>query len=194
MVGIGGLPRSGKDALAEMFLGSGYFGMSFGDLVRSFAMLRHADKPDPISVANMTETSNWLRQTRGADFALKELLSRYEKDSKKNSYKGILAWSVRAPVEVDYILKHEGHLIWVESSDEIRYKRAMQNLRQGEIEISLEEFRRKENEQWMPNPNLPEGIQMNVSYVKTKATDILENDFDNLEEFRKQAKILIDKL
>src|SRR5436853_3820896 len=121
IVGIGGLPRSGKDSLAELFIKQGYFGISFGDVVRGFSQERHKDKPDPISVANMTETSNWLRETYGADVILQEALKEYEEASKTKDYKGLVLYSVRAPIEVDWILARGGELIWVEASEEVRH-------------------------------------------------------------------------
>src|SRR5690242_10629680 len=113
IIGIGGLPRSGKDTLADLFLADGWFGISFGDFTRMHSRERHKDKPDPISVANMTETSNWLRETYGPDVILKEALKQFEDRQKagKND-KGLLLWSVRAPIEVDWILAHDGELIW----------------------------------------------------------------------------------
>ena len=194
IIGIGGLPRSGKDMLAEIIIGSGFYGVSLGDIVRDISRTRHADKPDPISRVNTTETSNWLRQQKGPDFALKEALEMYKKASQSNSYKGILVWSVRAPVEVDFILANNGQLIWVETSDAIRHERAMHNLREGELVISLEEFKRQENEQWKPKPELPAEIQMNVSYVKDKATLYLENNSNSINEYNKKATELLNKI
>ncbi len=194
IIGIGGLPRSGKDMLAELFIGSGYFGVSLGDIVRNISRTRHAGKPDPISLANNTETSNWLRQTKGPDFALKEALDLFTKASKNNNYKGLLVWSIRAPIEVDFIIEHNGHLIWVESTDEVRHNRANHNLRKGEAVVSLAEFKRQEDEQWVPRPDLPEDIQMNVSYVKNHANMILENNSDNLNEFKNIAQNLIKEI
>lgn len=195
LIGIGGLPRSGKDTLAEQFMKSGYFGVSFGDIVRDYCWERHKDKPDPISVANMTDTSNWLRETRGADVVLKEALRRFEeKLAAGEQYKGAVLYSIRAPIEVDFILARAGKLIWVESSDEMRHKRAMQHLREGESEITLEEFRNQEALQWKPQPGIPEEVQMNVAYVKEHATDILVNNSGSLEDFLAQANRLIEEI
>lgn len=194
IVGIGGLPRSGKDLLAELFMQSGYFGLSLGEIVRNESRTRHADQPDPISVKNMTETSNYLRQTRGADFALVEALKLFAEAKKTKSYTGLLVWSIRAPVEVDFILSHKGHLIWLETSDEVRHQRAMNMLREGEVEISLDEFKAHEALQWVPQPDLPSEIQMNISYVKEKATDVFENNTDDMNEFKLKANKLITQL
>lgn len=188
IIGIGGLPRSGKDSLAQYFMNAGYFGVSLGDIVRDFARVRHSDKPDPISVANMTETSNWLRSERGADFALKIAQERYEVAKKASAeLKGLVVFSVRAPAEVDYILSHGGQLVWVEASDETRHKRGMENLREGEAKISLEEFKRQEDLQRTPQPNLPAEVQMNTEYVQSKATVIFSNELD-FESFKVKAK------
>lgn len=193
IVGVGGLPRSGKDTLVEMFIKSGWFGVSLGDIVRNISITRHAEKRDPISVTNMTETSDWLRQTKGSDFALKEALKQFEDAKQSGNYRGLIVWSVRAPVEVDFILRSRGRLIWVEAFDQVRYNRYLTNLRVGEVSISFEELKRQEAEQWQPRPHLPEEIQMNVSYVKQHATDFLENNFDTLDKFRPIAQAFIDK-
>ena len=192
IVGIGGLPRSGKDTLAELFIKDGWFGMSFGDFTRMHSRQRHAGKPDPISVANMTETSNWLRDTYGPDVILKEALKQFEKRQKEGKKdKGLVLWSVRAPVEVDFILAHGGELIWVESSDEVRHKRNLQSLREGEAKISLEEFKRQENLQWQPQPGILKTAQMDISYVKSHATKVLENNGDDKNDFLNQATALL---
>ncbi len=196
IVGIGGLPRSGKDTLAELFIQEGgYFGVSFGDIVRNISKVRHKDSQDPISVANMTETSNWLRSTQGPDFALKQARGAYDQAiADGGKYEGLLVWSIRAPVEVDFILKHQGELIWIETTDLIRYQRAMQFLREGEQKISLEEFKAQEALQWQPQPGLPESVQMNISYVKDHATQRLENNYEDIKQFHAAAQGLIDAM
>jgi dephospho-CoA kinase len=195
IVGIGGLPRSGKDTLAELFMNAGYFGVSFGDIVREFTRERHKDKPDPISVANMTETSNWLRETRGPDVVLQEALRQYKKKKAAGEkYDGMVLWSIRAPVEVDFILAHGGQIIWLEASDTVRHQRGLQHLRVGEAPISLEEFKRQEALQWQPQPGIPAEVQMDLSYVKDHATQALVNNDTDVDAFTKKAADLIHSL
>lgn len=195
LIGIGGLPRSGKDTLAEWLIEKGYFGFSFGDYTRAQARQRHADKPDPISVANMTETSNWLREAHGPDVILKAALKEFnQKQAAGADYKGLVLFSVRAPVEVDWILEHGGQLIWIETRDKLRYERFKSAQRQGEADISLQEFKRQENLQWQPQPNLPAGAQMNISYVKAKATIFITNDSNDLADFKKAAQKRLGEL
>jgi dephospho-CoA kinase len=195
IIGIGGLPRSGKDSLADEFIKAGYYGVSFGDIVREYARERHRDKPDPISVVNMTETSNWLRETRGPDVILQEALRQYEaKLAAGEEYKGLVLYSVRAPVEVDFILDHGGELIWVEAADAVRHARAQKHLRKGEIEEPLEQFKAQEALQWRPQPGIPKEVQMDISYVRQKATMELVNNGDDFEAFLTQARELIKRL
>lgn len=194
IIGIAGLPRSGKDSLAALFMERGYYGVSLGDIVRNESRIRHADTPDPISVANMTETSNYLRAERGADFALHIALDQYHDALKQKSYHGLIVFSVRAPIEVDFILNHGGNLIWVEATDEVRHYRGLQHLREGEQPISLEEFLAQESLQWQPQPNIPAEIQMDVAYVREKATRVFENNFQTLDEFEKAAHTMVDEL
>lgn len=195
IIGIGGQPRSGKDTLAELFIKDGYFGISFGDVVRGFAYERHKDKPDPISVENTTETSNWLRETRGADVILEQALKEYEKaQAEGGDYRGLLLWSVRAPIEVDWILAHHGVLIWMECDAAVRHNRWLENLRPGELPISLDEFKHQEMLQWKPQAGIPEAVQMNIAYVKEKATHTLENNTDNYDDFLLKARALIEAI
>lgn len=194
IVGVAGLPRSGKDTLAEMLMDAGYFGVSLGDIVRDESRKRHANEPDPISVKNMTETANYLRTQQGADFALKEALKRYEKAIESAEYTGLVVFSVRAPVEADFILENGGELIWVEASDRVRHDRANANKRDGETEITLEEMKAQEALQEKPQPGLLAEVQMNTSYVKLKATKTIENNGNSIEEFEARAKDFLHSL
>lgn len=195
IVGIGGLSRSGKDSLAELFINSGFYGVSFGDIIRGFARERHADKPDPISVANMTETSNWLRAKEGPDAVLKRALAKFEAEQAAGKeYKGLVLFSVRAPIEVDFILEHGGEVIWVEASDEVRYDRMVNNLREGEAKISLDEFIRQENLQVEVLPDVPVEVQMDPMYVKEHATITFTNNQNDIEVFKQKAADLVRQL
>lgn len=194
IIGIGGKVRSGKDTLADMLIEKGFYGVSFGDIVRDFSRERHADKPDPISIANLTDTSNWLRETRGADVILKEALAQFERAQNTADYIGLVLYSVRAPIEVDWILGHGGQLIWVEASDQVRYDRNAASQRQGETQITFEEFKRQENLQMTPQPGIPVEVQMNMSYVMDHATVTLENSGNDIESFYDSANKLIDSL
>ena len=170
---------------------AGYYGVSFGDIIRDYSRKRHTDKPDPISVANMTETANWLRNEQGADVLLKEALRQFEeKQAQGENYKGILFISVRAPVEADFIRERDGVLIWIEASDEVRYERDKKHRREGEVDVSFEEFKRQENLQTVPQPGIPKEAQMNMTYVKSQATNILENNGDDFEAFKQAARQL----
>lgn len=188
IVGIGGLPRGGKDTLAELYMQHGYYGVSLGDIVRDESRHRHANEPDPISVKNMTETSNYLRSEKGADFALKEALARFEKASKDNQYKGLVVFSVRAPVEADFIVENDGKLIWVDATDKVRYERSQLARREGEAEQSLQEMLNHEQLQEKPQPGLPEEVQMNTSYVKKRATVVFENNGNSVAAFKAEAE------
>ncbi len=189
IIGVSGRDRSGKDTVADLLMADGWFGYSFGDAVRRHAKKRHASEADPISVKNMTETSNWLRAEHGPDVILKEALEEFEKAQKAGEqYKGIVLYSVRAPIEADFILDHGGELIWVESTDQVRYSRKIANLRDGEAHVSLQEMLDQEALQTQPQPGIPEEVQMNLSYVKSKATKVIENNGNDKAVFEASVK------
>jgi dephospho-CoA kinase len=195
IVGIAGLPRTGKDSLAELFIEKNFYGLSIGDIVRSFAVIRHKGEIDPISVANMTETANWLRETKGPDFALQHALDEYRKAiSSGKKYEGLVLWSIRAPVEADFIVDHGGKIIWIEADDETRYQRYIEHLRTGEAKISLEELKAEEALQWKPQPGIPAEVQMNISYVQAKATIVLKNNNNDLDTFKKTAIEVVEQI
>lgn len=184
LYGVSGRDRSGKDTVAELLMEHGYFGYSFGDAVRRHAMERHADKPDPISVQNMTETSNWLRSMHGPDVILKEALASYETAIKVGEqYQGIVLFSVRAPIEVDFILEHGGDMVWVETTDEVRFERKIAHMREGETKVTLEEMLAQESLQTKPQAGIPEAVQMNLDYVRSKATITIENNGNDKQLF-----------
>jgi dephospho-CoA kinase len=192
LIGISGLPRSGKDVLAELLIADNWFGISLGDVVRGYARDRHKTEPDPISVANMTETANWLRENNGPDVILQVALRQFKKRQVSGKQaKGLVLWSVRMPVEVDFILSHGGQLFWVDASDNVRYQRAMNNLRPGEQNLSLTEFKRQEDLQWLPQPGIAAEIQMNIAYVKSHATKIIVNNGSDKDAFIKRILKLI---
>lgn len=188
IIGVGGLPRSGKDSLAELLIERGYFGVSLGDIVRDAARVRHADEPDPISVKNMTETANYLRSQKGPDFALKEALARFNQAQNVRDYAGLVVFSVRMPVEADFILGQGGTLVWVEASDEVRHQRSLKHRREGEVEQTLEEMLAQEALQENPQPHLPAEIQMNTSYVRAHATVEIKNNGNDFEAFKESAQ------
>jgi hypothetical protein len=142
----------------------------------------------------MTETANWLRQSMGADFALQEAVNQFNEANEKQPHKGLLVYSVRAPAEADFILSHDGQLIWVEAADQVRYERALKFMRDGEAPISFDEFMRQENLQWQPQPNVSPEAQMNVQYVKSKSTTTVENNGDDLEKFKDGAQRALENL
>lgn len=187
IIGVAGLPRSGKDSLADLYIESGYFGVSLGDIVREESRKRHKNQPDPISVKNMTETSNYLRNKYGSDFALKRALKKYKDANKLNKYLGLVVYSVRAPIEADFVLKNKGRLIWVEASDKVRFERSISARRDGEPILSMAEMLLQEKLQEAPQKYLSTEIQMNTKYVKKVATDIFVNNGNDFKAFKTAA-------
>ena len=194
IVGIGGYSRSGKDTLATLLLSAGYFGISVGDIAREYSMERHKDSKSPISRINLTETSNWLREQKGPDVFMKIALDKYRQALKTKEYKGMLIWSIRAPIEADFIIKNKGTLIWIDSKAKTRYKRFLENLRTGEVSIDFDEYLRQEQTQVVPQPDIDPLIQMNMDYVKEKSNLTLDNNFEGTEKFLEYAKQRVNSI
>lgn len=191
IVGIGGYSRSGKDTLANYLVKEGFFGISVGDIAREFTLERHKNEENPISRINLTETSNWLREMRGPDVFMKIALDKYKQAKQNKDYKGLLIWSIRAPIEADYIIENKGQLVWIETDAETRYKRSMENLRKGEPKLDFEEYMRQEQTQVEPQPGIDPLVQMNLDYIKEVANLKLDNNYSSTEEFLNNAKSII---
>lgn len=189
IIGIGALPRAGKDTVAELLVEAGWMAVSLGDIVREYAREKFKDEPDPISRENTTKTSNWLRTQYGADFVLKEALKRFETArAEGKKFEGVVLHSIRAPIEVDFILSHGGEMVWIDADDEVRHQRSLAYMREGELPTTLEQFKAAEDEQWQPQPGIPEEVQMNVSYVKAHATIVITNNGNDRDAFLAEAK------
>ena len=189
IIGVAGRDRSGKDTVADLLMSAGYFGFSFGDAVREEARKRHAGDPNPISVANLTETSNWLRSQHGPAVILDQALSAYQKaiDSGKQ-YPGLVLYSVRAPVEADYILEKGGDLVWVEADDRVRLERRKTAHREGEAKLTIDDMLAQEALQTKPQPGIPTEVQMNLDYIKSKATIVIENNSNDMSAFEQAVR------
>jgi len=194
IIGVGGRDRSGKDTISELLIEKGYYGVSFGDIIRDYARERHADKDDPISVKNMTETSNWLRSKKGPDVIMKEAVKRFKEAEKSKNYKGLVVFSIRAPIEVDFVLEHGGKLVWVESSNTVRFERRKSAHREGEAELTLKDMLIQESLQEQPQKGIPSEVQMNIKYVQKHATDVIENNGNDLDAFLDKAEKFVDNL
>jgi hypothetical protein len=143
----------------------------------------------------MTETSNWLRNERGPAAILEIALDRYNQAIKKGgTFVGLVLFSIRAPVEVDFILEHGGDMIWVQTSDKTRYERSLAAKREGEPDITFEQMLNQEQLQEKPQPGLPAEVQMNIPYVQEHATIILENEGSDRDAFIEDARHLIETL
>ena len=64
----------------------------------------------------------------------------------------------------------------------------------GQIKKGIEELKRQEALQWLPQPGTPAEAQMDISYVKSKSTIILENNGNDVKVFKGNAHKLISSL
>ncbi|MDQ3158625.1 MAG: hypothetical protein M3P98_00620 [bacterium] len=194
IIGVGGRNRSGKDTIVELLIEKGWFGVSGGDIVREYSRKRHANKEYPVARENLTETANWLRTEQGPDVLLKEVVKRYKAANKDGKYKGLVSYSIRAPIEVDFILENGGRIIWVEASDVVRHARHKEAQREGESHQSLRKMLEIEALEEQPQPGTPAVVQMNIKYVQEHATDVIENNGDDLDAFLAEAAKFVENL
>lgn len=125
----------GAEYLAERY---GLLLVSTGDMVRAVSRRLHGN----VERSTLIETANSLRKEQGAG-VLAQLAIQEHKD-KEDEFNGVVIDGIRSIGEAEEVLKHGGHIIYVDAAQEVRWQRAQARSRDGE-EQSLAQFTKNEN-------------------------------------------------
>ena len=139
IVGISGSFSSGKDTLAKHLTETyGFMGVNTGDIVREIAQVERGSIERPV----LYEVADELRRKYGGGVLVERALDRY-RNSIRN-YPGCSIIGLRSLGEAKAIKEQGGTLVFVDAPIEVRYQRMVERARDGEKQISLEEFRQRE--------------------------------------------------
>ncbi|MCU0667203.1 MAG: AAA family ATPase [Patescibacteria group bacterium] len=179
IIGISGTFRSGKDCLAEYLQEKyGLMHISTGDIVREIAQMERGSVERPI----LLEVADELRHKYGATVLVDKAIDRYHNSIR--TYAGVIVTGIRSLGEAKVIKELGGILLYIDAPIELRYNRTKNSARDGEVNLSLEEFRLGEEKE------LSSGItdaDFNLAKVKEVADSFIENQ-GTLEEFYYQAE------
>lgn len=177
IIGVVGSIASGKDTVAEYLEEKGFQAISFSDILREIMKKEGQD----ISVKNMTEYGNSLRETKGHDYLARQA---FEKINQKDA----VLTSIRQVGEIEFLrTKPDFHLIKVDAPIGLRLKRLIKRKRSGDIK-NLEELKEIEKKQADGQGG---GINMNKCYELADYEII--ND-GTLEDLREKVEKIVAKI
>jgi dephospho-CoA kinase len=178
IIGVCGYQAAGKDTVA-LYLKDryGFFHYSLSEVLRE--ILRKEGKK--INRDTLTFYGNSLREKHGADFLAREVLRTLQRPA--------VITSIRNLAELKCLEKEADFLaVFVEAPAKLRYARAMARNREGEAQLSLEEFIKKEKREESENST---GQQLHL--LKNRCRVILDNS-GSKEELFSQIDQLLSKL
>ena len=135
IIGIAGMPSSGKDTVAEIFEKKGYKHISLSQVLRDMAKKQGIEP----TTENLTEFGNSTRLKYGLGYLAKEALKEARGDT--------VITSIRQPGEVDVLRKRKDfYLIAIDATLENRWKRLSARRRLGDP-ATLDEMKSIEKRQ-----------------------------------------------
>lgn len=189
LIGISGTDGSGKDSLGEFLQKEyGWYFISVTDLLRTEAINRGM----PLSRSTLRQISSEWRTEHGLGVLIDKALDDFKKQECARHLAGLAVSSLRNPGEVDRIHELGGLVVWVDAPIQVRYNRAIARNKSTEDHVTFEEFQAEEQAQMTYSGGK---TTLNLSGVKAKADIFINNDSDNLENFKESIqKALADYL
>ncbi|MBI5229345.1 AAA family ATPase [Candidatus Micrarchaeota archaeon] len=185
-IGLTGTNASGKETVMETLLEK-LVGVTFSlsDEIREEVRKRGLE----INRDSLRTIGNELREKFGSAVLAERVAGKAQKEADK---KVVVFVSIRNPAEVDFFRKRFGKsfvLVSVDAPLEIRYERAKKRRREGEVELSIEEFREKEVKEMSPNA---EGHEQSLQKIIEMADYTIIND-GGLDKLEKEVEKFIRK-
>lgn len=167
LIGISGTFSSGKDKYAEHLKGQyGYRHVSTGDIVREKAMHERGSVERPV----LHDVATKWRHEKGAGIFAELALD--------GPLPAVIT-GIRSLGEARKIKEHCGVMVFIDAPFEIRYERMIKRARDKEIEVTLEEFKQREQSEWYSGDS---DADFNMRDIKKMADIVLDEDL-GLAEF-----------
>lgn len=185
LIGLSGTNGSGKDTVAAL-LAEGYSFLNAS--ATNMLLVGLQERGWAIDRTNKSKLSAEWRRERGmaviVDMAVEML------NENPDRYKGVVIGSLRHPGEADRVHELGGILIWTDADPRVRYDRIQTNLHErvgthAEHGTTFEEFLADEEREMHPEGD---EATLNMAGVKAKSDIFLNNDGDNIEAFKNEAK------
>lgn len=176
IVGVSGSFGSGKDVvgqyLAEKY---GFMNVSTGDIVREIAQQQRGSIERPV----LYEVANELRHQYGGGVLVDRAIDRYHNSIR--NFAGVVISGIRSMGELKAVKAMDGTIVFVDAPFEIRYQRMIGRQRDAETQISLEEFRAREESEITSGAS---DADFNLGKIEIQADLKLIND-STIEDFYK---------
>lgn len=183
--GLGGTNGSGKDTVANMlaerhgFLNVSATEMFIGELNK---------RGWPLDRKHKSKLSAEWRREFGMGVIVDKAVDMFNAETDK--YQGIIVGSLRHPGETDRVHELGGKQIWVDADPRVRYERIQCNLKEregthAEQGVSFEQFLADEKREMTSEGD---EATLNMAGVKERADIFLENNGENIEEFKDAAE------
>ncbi len=177
IVGVTGLIGAGKDEVAKFFAKKGFHLYSLSDELR----LILSKRGEEISRESLFRLGNELREKYGAGYLASLVRSKLQRPA--------VVTSIRHPAEVKELSKEPDFiLINVTAPQKERYRRIVERGREGEANLSFEEFCERERRE-LSGPKNSQQLQA----VLDMAEIVIENN-STLEDLYQKLELLYQKL
>jgi len=187
IIGLAGTNGSGKDTVGHILAEHhGYLFISVTELLRNEAKRR--GQPVEREVLR-TISAEWRREL-GLGVLVDKAVAEYE--TVKDKYTGVVMASLRNPGEADRIHEFGGTMVWLDADPRVRYDRiqthAAERGRAEEDNKTFEQFLAEEEFEMHRQQDGDEAT-LDSAGVKDRADVFIDNDTDNLDEFRHTIEI-----
>lgn len=182
--GLGGTNGSGKDTVAKMLVERhNYLNVSASEMFLDELKKRGW----PADRQHKSRLSAEWRREFGMGVIVDKAVELFNNSPGK--YAGLIVGSIRHPGETERIHALGGKQLWVDADPKIRYQRIQANLHERNdthaLEGTYEDFLANEAREMTPSGD---GATLNMAGVKEKADIFLENNGNDLTEFKDKAE------
>jgi len=183
-IGIGGTNGSGKDTVGKMLAERhGWLFVSGSDILRQELKRRNL----PIERKNLRNLSTKWRRESGMGILVDKALEIF---NSKPGFKGLAIASLRNPGEANRIHELGGKVIWTDADPKVRYARISARVRGDEDKKTYEQFLAEEQTEMQHSGDT---ATLNMVGVKAKADIFIENNGNDIEAFKDEAKKALAK-
>lgn len=186
IIGLAGTLASGKDTVGELLAEKyGYLHVSTSDMLRAEKKRVFGDSPQALLMRN-DPFANKLRENRGPGILVELAEEEYKRVADKYPG-GLVASGIRSIGEADKIKELGGIIIFVDADSRIRYERIAGRKRDAnDHSVSYDEFMEMERSESEVDPN--DLTIQNIPAMKERADIFLDNNKNDIEEFKKYAE------
>lgn len=185
IIGVAGTFASGQDSVAQYLADKhNFLFVSTSNIVREEARMLYGSIERPVLFKTATE----LREEHGGGVLVERALQRFKE--KIDQYDGLVVPGIRSLGESKAITNAGGVIVFTDAPLEIRYERMRGRKRDGEAELSLEEFKQRELQEASTGDS---DADFNREAIRKQADYHIAND-GTLEEFNQKIESFLASL